>query len=82
MNISNELTIGGIYEHYKGERYKIHGVARHSETLEELVLYEALYENKLGKMWVRPKEMFFENITLDGKTRPRFQLIKDWCDNF
>jgi hypothetical protein len=71
-----ELAIGGLYEHYKGMRYKVHGIARHSETLEELVLYETLYENKLGKMWVRPKEMFLEHIELNGKTIPRFRLIE------
>lgn len=71
----SQLIVGGIYEHYKGKRYKIHGAVRHSETLEELVLYETLYENNLGKMWVRPKEMFLESITIDGKARPRFQFV-------
>lgn len=72
-----ELIIGGIYEHYKGKRYKIHGLVRHSETLEELVLYETLYENNLGKMWVRPKEMFLETVTIDGQTKPRFKFIQN-----
>jgi hypothetical protein len=70
----SELVIGGHYEHYKGMPYKVHGVVRHSETLEELVLYETLYENKNGKMWVRPKEMFLEHIEINGKLTPRFRL--------
>jgi len=72
----SELVIGGQYEHYKGMPYKVHGVVRHSETLEELVLYETLYENKQGKMWVRPKEMFLEYIELKGEKVPRFRFIK------
>jgi len=65
----------GIYEHYKGNRYEVIGVARHSETLEELVVYSALYgENDL---WVRPLEMFIENVVIDGKKEPRFKFIKN-----
>ena len=71
------LVVGGLYEHYKGKRYIVHGVVKHSETLEDLVYYECLYENKLGKMWVRPKEMFLESIIIDGKSKPRFCFIKD-----
>ena len=67
----------GLYEHYKGQRYRVHGLVRHSETLEELVLYEALYENDLGKMWVRPKSMFLESIEIKGVLRRRFQLVDD-----
>ncbi len=68
------LVIGALYKHYKGMKYKLHGTVKHSESLEELVLYEALYENKLGKMWVRPKEMFQEFVEIDGKWVPRFEL--------
>jgi hypothetical protein len=71
------LVIGGFYEHYKGQRYRVHGIVKHSETLEDLVYYECLYENKLGKMWVRPKAMFLEDITVEGKTRPRFRHLKN-----
>ena len=70
-----ELVKGGTYEHYKGMRYKVHDVVRHSETLEELVFYECLYENELGKLWVRPKEMFLETVEVSGVTVPRFKLI-------
>ena len=72
---NQELVIGGLYEHYKKKPYKVHGVVRHSETLEELVLYETLYENPSGKMWVRPKAMFLENIELNGQNVPRFRYL-------
>ncbi len=71
----SEITIGTLFEHYKGKRYKFLGIVRHSETLEELVLYEALYENKLGNIWVRPKKMFFESILIDGKQTRRFRPL-------
>lgn len=77
MQKRSELVIGGIYKHYKGNRYKVHGVVKHSETLEDLVLYETLYENQLGKMWVRPKEMFLECIEINGQQVPRFELVEE-----
>lgn len=62
-----------FYKHYKNKPYRLINTVRHSETLEELVLYESLYENKLGRLWVRPKDMFYENIQIDGEMRPRFK---------
>lgn len=73
----NELVAGGIYRHYKGKLYKAHGLVRHSETLEYLVLYETLYENPGGKMWVRPSEMFLEDVLIDGRIVPRFEYVGD-----
>ncbi len=70
-----ELVIGGLYEHYKGNRYLVKDIARHSETLNFLVVYECLYENPAGKIWVRPMEMFLESVTIDGKTIPRFKYL-------
>jgi hypothetical protein len=67
----------GIYQHFKGKKYKVHGLVKHSETLEDLVLYEALYENALGKMWVRPKEMFLEEVEVEGKKVTRFTFISE-----
>jgi GNAT superfamily N-acetyltransferase len=61
-----------FFKHYKNKPYKYLGLVRHSETLEELALYETLYPNDLGKLWVRPKDMFFENVIIDGVKRPRF----------
>jgi hypothetical protein len=69
------LMIGGLYEHYKGKKYRVHGLARHSETLEEMVIYEALYENELGKMWARPKAMFLSEVEIAGKKSPRFRYL-------
>lgn len=61
----------GIYRHFKGGRYEVIGVAKHSETLEEMVVYRALYGD--GGIWVRPLAMWNETIERDGKTFPRFQ---------
>lgn len=68
----------GKYLHFKGKRYEVIGVARHSETLEELVVYRALYEDKrFGKnaLWARPKKMFLEKVEIDGKLVPRFKYL-------
>jgi hypothetical protein len=60
----------GRYRHYKGGEYEVIGVARHSETLEPLVLYRPLYSD-IG-LWVRPYAMFFEDVESDGVKQPRF----------
>ena len=65
----------GIYEHFKGKKYRVIGIARHSESLEELVLYEPLY-NSEHKLWARPKNMFLEFVENDGKRTPRFRFVK------
>ncbi len=65
----------GLYCHYKGNEYEVIGIVRHSETEEQMVLYRALYGDK--GLWVRPLEMFTEMVNVDGKTRPRFELIKE-----
>jgi len=65
----------GKYKHYKGKEYEVVGMARHSETLEELVIYRALYRSEeFGEnaLWARPKDMFFEDVEVDGKKVPRF----------
>jgi hypothetical protein len=69
----------GKYQHYKGEFYEIIGIARHSETHEELIVYRALYNSKEfgnNALWVRPKKMFLEKVKVDGKSIPRFKYIK------
>ena len=63
----------GRYRHYKGGEYELIGVVRHSETLEPMVLYRALYG--AGGLWVRPYAMFFEPVVLDGEPQPRFALL-------
>ncbi len=65
----------GIYKHYKGNNYKVIGMVKHSETLEELVLYQALYGAE--DLWVRPEKMFYEEVEIDGKKVPRFEWIKE-----
>lgn len=69
-----DLVIGGRYRHFKGNEYEVIGVAKHSETLEEMVIYRPLYGE--GGLWVRPKDMFLEEIERDGKRFLRFELIK------
>jgi cyclomaltodextrinase len=63
----------GRYRHYKGNEYTVLGVARHSETLEELVVYRQEYGDQ--GLWVRPATMFAETVTLDGTCVPRFTFL-------
>ena len=63
----------GRYRHYKGKNYEVIGIARHSETLEELVIYRALYGDY--GLWVRPKVMFMEAVQVEDKSVPRFQFV-------
>jgi hypothetical protein len=71
--LAKSIAVGSVYEHYKGLRYKILSVARHTETLEELVVYQALYGEE--GIWVRPLTMFLEDVQIDGKWQPRFKLV-------
>ena len=64
----------GKYKHYKGKEYEVIGVAKHSETLEEMVVYRALYDEH--KLWVRPLKMFLEDVEVNGRKVPRFEFIK------
>ena len=63
----------GKYRHYKGRMYELMGVAKHSETEEDYAVYKTLYKNRLSSLWIRPLEMFFENVVVNGKSIPRFQ---------
>jgi hypothetical protein len=67
----------GHYEHYKGKRYEVVGQAVHSETLEPMVIYKALYQSEFpeGTLWVRPMGMFKEYVLVDGKKVPRFRYL-------
>lgn len=64
----------GKYRHYKGNEYEVISIARHSETLEELVVYKALYGEH--NIWCRPIEMFYETVEIDGKTKQRFEFVE------
>ena len=72
--IKNNIK-NGIYQHYKGNKYEVIGIAKHSETLEDLVVYRAVYDNKVSQLWVRPLKMFAETIENDGKEIERFKYI-------
>ena len=76
--MQNEIK-KGIYKHFKtGNLYRVIGGGKHSETLEDLVFYEALYYNKISKLWVRPSKMFNEKvITPDGTKKKRFTLVSN-----
>ena len=65
----------GKYRHFKGNEYEVIGIARHSETLEEMVVYRALYGD--GGIWVRPAEMWNETVERDGKVFQRFTYIDE-----
>jgi hypothetical protein len=64
----------GIYRHYKGNLYEVLGTARHSETLEAMTVYKALYgdADAQNQLWVRPQSMFLEQVEIDGVLQPRF----------
>lgn len=70
MDIENKY-----YQHFKGGRYKLLAIALDSENLTEMVVYQALYGDR--KIWVRPKDMFFETIERDGRRLPRFKEISE-----
>ncbi len=65
----------GLYQHYKGQHYEVLGVARHSETEEQMVVYRCLYGD--FSLWVRPLTMFTETVEVAGEQVPRFA----WLDN-
>ena len=66
-------VLPGRYKHYKGNEYQVIGVARHSETEEELVVYRCCYGEQ--SLWVRPLSLFLESVQVDGCSMPRFTMI-------
>ena len=77
----NKVHPKGIYKYYKGNIYKVLFLAKHSETLEDLVIYQPMYGEL--KVWARPLTMFTENVIFEGKTIPRFKFtevieVKKW----
>lgn len=65
----------GRYRHYKGKEYQVIGVARHSETQEEYVVYRMLYGDQ--SLWIRPAAMFLETVAVAGEQQPRFRYLGD-----
>lgn len=70
--MSEQLQVGK-YQHYKGNFYQVEGIAIHSETEQEMVLYRPLYG--AGLLWVRPLQMFLEDVQIEGKNQPRFAYV-------
>ena len=73
-SIERELPFG-IYRHYKGNQYEVVGFAKHNETLENMVIYKALYSE--GGIWVRPLSMWGEHVEIDGEAVRRFEYVDD-----
>lgn len=77
MFLMGEIKLGK-YRHFKGKEYEVIGIGNHSETLEKMVIYRALYESKdFGKdtIWIRPYEMFVGTKNIEGKEVKRFEYI-------
>jgi hypothetical protein len=75
-NMTNKIQAGDLYEHYKGNQYKIIGVSCHSEDLSLHVVYEALYDNVVSRVWHRPLEMFLGTLEVDGQIVQRFKRVE------
>jgi hypothetical protein len=65
----------GLYKHYKGNSYEVIGIAKHSETLEDMVVYKATYQPEGKNLWIRPLTMFVETVIIDGIEQKRFEKI-------
>jgi hypothetical protein len=73
-------TPKGLYKHYKGGMYRVLGTVRHSEDLQPMTLYQALYGEQ--GLWVRPAAMFADVAEFNGKVQPRFERVGDSARNF
>lgn len=77
-SVNTPIIENGLYKHYKGKLYEVVGMARHSESLETLVIYRAMYDHPdygYGAFWVRPAHMFLETVEVDGQVIPRFEKL-------
>ncbi len=72
---AKSLQEGTLYMHYSGKRYQVLSVGRHSENLEECVVYKALYGEQ--DIWIRPLAMFLETVEVDGKVQSRFKRLNE-----
>lgn len=75
MNQETTTIELGLYEHYKGKQYTVIGLAKHSETLEDMVVYKAMYQPEGSNLWVRPLGLFKENVVIKNQTIPRFKKL-------
>ena len=75
MTANRHNLVGREFRHFKGGHYRLEGFAKDSETLEEMVVYRALYGEH--GLWVRPAKMFFETVEREGKKMMRFELLED-----
>lgn len=78
--METEVIPGRHYRHYKGDEYELVGVAHHSETLEEMIVYRGFYDSpEFGPnpIWARPRAIFVDSVELEGKRVPRFQLLDE-----
>ena len=75
MTKERQKLVGRTFRHFKGNLYRLEGFAKDSETLEEMVVYRALYGER--DLWVRPAKMFFETVQRDGKTMKRFEFMEE-----
>jgi hypothetical protein len=73
--MTSSTIVPGVYEHYKGKKYFVLGLTRHSESGEICVVYRPLYDSDWPHLWHRPLAMFCEDVVVDGESRPRFKLI-------
>ena len=78
-NILEYVMKAGLYQHYKGGLYQIHGIARHSETSEGMVVYQHL--DGTPGLWIRPIDMFNEKIIVNGVEKPRFEYKESFTTN-
>lgn len=78
MSDPSSVRIGGVYRHFKGNRYRVIAIAKHSESMEELVVYQALYGE--GTVYARPIAMWNASVSTEGGTVPRFALLDEPTD--
>lgn len=76
LDDSGGIIIGGIYRHYKGNKYQVLYAAKHTETGEDLIIYTRLYD-PTKQVWARPASMWNETVVKDGKTYKRFELVEE-----
>lgn len=74
---STPFIVPGVYEHYKGRKYFVLGLSKHTETGEVCVVYRPLYETDWPQLVHRPAAMFLEQVNVDGRSVPRFRLLPD-----